>query len=226
MGTSAANAEDKLTYYFTPQATSDYIFRGLSYSDEKPAAQAYLEVDYNIFYAAFWASRVEYLGVYGPWEFDAFLGARPVTGAITWDVGVWWYNYGSKDAFLNSSDLDYFEFKLGASITPITNLTLNVTGYYTPDQDLAVVETKTIEGSLSYTLPQVGLFVPTVSGLVGWAGGDTAGFFLGEKDYVYWNGGLKLTVEKFFMDFRYWDTTIDHDLADERFVATVGVSLP
>lgn len=219
-------ADDKLTYSFTPQGTSDYIFRGLSYSSEQPAVQTYVEVNYNIFYAAFWTSRTDYLGVYGPWEFDTFLGARPVTGPITWDVGVWWYNFGSKDPVLTSGDLDYFEFKLGASITPVENVTLNVTGYYTPDQDLAVVDTKTIEGSLSYVLPQVGQFTPTLSGLVGWAGSDTDGFFLGKKDYVYWNGGVKLNVEKFFMDFRYWDTTIGHDFADERFVFTAGVSLP
>jgi hypothetical protein len=49
--------------------------------------------------------------------------------------------------------------------------------------------------------------------------------------YTYWNAGLKLTVEKYFMDFRYWDTDISssdpvHGVADSRFVFSAGVTLP
>jgi hypothetical protein len=51
---------------------------------------------------------------------------------------------------------------------------------------------------------------------------------------VYWNAGLSLTVEKFTMDFRYWDTDINNGgsvfalpgLDDERFVFTAKVTLP
>jgi len=52
------------------------------------------------------------------------------------------------------------------------------------------------------------------------------GAFLGEKDYTYWNAGLKLAVDKYFMDFRYWDTNIDNTLSDSRFVFSAGVTLP
>ena len=221
-----AHAGDELTYSVTLQGTNDYIFRGLSYTEEKPAAQTYTEVGYGIFYGAIWASRADYLGVYGSWEFDVFLGARPVTGPITWDLGVWYYMFGSKDTTLHSSDLDYTEFKLGASINPVKNLTLSITGYYTPEQDVAVVETETVESAASFVLPQFGIFIPTVSGVLGWSGSDTNGYWLGEEDYGYWNAGLRLGVEKFFMDFRYWDTTIEHDSADARFVFTAGVTLP
>ncbi len=33
----------------------------------------------------------------------------------------------------------------------------------------------------------------------------TATLYLAQ-DYTYWNAGLKLAVDKYFMDFRYWDT--------------------
>ena len=89
-----------------------------------------------------------------------------------------------------------------------------------------MTESTTVEGTVSYVLPQVGVFVPTLSGLLGWTGGNTDGFFLGEKEYAYWNAGVKLGIEKLFMDFRYWDTNIDNDLADTRFVFTVGINLP
>ncbi len=77
----------------------------------------------------------------------------------------------------------------------------------------------------------MGIFTPTVGGLVGYtgqfgfsaSGTDFTGF--GVEDYTYWNAGLKLAVDKFFMDFRYWDTTIDDGLADARFVFSAGVNL-
>ena len=50
---------------------------------------------------------------------------------------------------------------------------------------------------------------------------------------LYWNAGVALAVDKFTIDLRYWDTNFKDDatflspgLADERFVATVKVSLP
>jgi hypothetical protein len=108
----------------------------------------------------------------------------------------------------------------------VTNLTLGLTGYIAPDQ-ANYPETGTIEGTASYTLPKFHIFEPTISGLVGYSNADQRNFFLNsEKDYTYWNAGLKLTVEKYFMDFRYWDTSIDDGLADSRFVFSAGVTLP
>lgn len=222
----AAQAEDKLTYSFTLQAVSDYMFRGLSYTDQEPTLQSYLEFDYNIFYAAIGGSHVDYLGLYGPWEVDLYAGLRPTTGPINWDLAVQYYMYGSADPAYKSSQLDYVEFKVAASTALTKSLTVGVTGYVTPDQGFATPVTKTLEGTASYALPQLGVFTPTLSGLYGWSDADLAGWFLGDTDYTYWNGGLKLGVEKLFFDFRYWDTSIDHELADARFVFSAGIVLP
>lgn len=222
---SSARAEDKLSYSIVMMAASDYIFRGISFNDETPTLQPSIELNYNIFYAGIWGSHIDFADIYGPWEVDYYIGMRPTTGPINWDLAVLYYTYGSRDSSLSTSDLSYFELKAAASTSPVSNLTVGVTGYYTPDQDVAIVETKTIEGNASYVLPEVGIFAPTVSGLVGWAQAEADGFWLGEKDYTYWNAGLRVDVEKFFMDFRYWDTTIDHGLADERFVFSAGVNL-
>lgn len=53
----------------------------------------------------------------------------------------------------------------------------------------------------------------------------------GTDAYTYWNAGVKLTVDKYFMDFRYWDTSISkqddpNGYADARFVFQAGVNLP
>jgi uncharacterized protein (TIGR02001 family) len=235
MGATAARAEDAPAFGYTLTVTgvSDYIFRGISLTDEKPAFQPYLELTYGIGYLGFWGSNISDAGgFYGPWELDIYAGIRPVTGPVNWDIGILYYQYGANGSAnpLHSSDIDYIELQVAATTSPIENLTLGLKGYYTPDQDLAIVETETIEGSVNYTLPAfsvgTGSWVPTIGGAVGYTNASVAGFFLGDKNYTYWNAGMKITVEKFFMDFRYWDTSIDNDQADSRFLFSAGVALP
>ena len=236
----------KFGYTLTLSGTSDYIFRGVSFNDNQPAFQPYLEFTYGIAYLGFWGSNINN-GCpaeicYEPWEMDIYAGLRPVTGPegwrrLNWDIGVLYYTYPDAPG---AGRLDYVEFKISATETPVTNLTLGFNAYATPDQALAITETETIEGTAAYTLPKYAIgkaeFIPTLSALIGYTHGGTNadlpnGPFLSGQDYTYWNAGLKLAVDKFFMDFRYWDTNIDEandprELATPRFVFTAGVTLP
>jgi uncharacterized protein (TIGR02001 family) len=236
---AAAPASDarEFSWSITVGGTSDYIFRGLSFTNEDPAAQGSIDFSYGIFYAGAWASNIDN-GSYEPWELDLYVGMKPTLGPVTFDFAVIGYLYPA-----DSADLDYIELKAGASMEIFKSLTGGVTFYYSPDSD-NYSETWTVEGSLAYALPQVGIFTPTVSGLVGYSSdeGGICPFYCGAnsdlvpgdagyvEDYVYWNAGLALTVEKFTMDFRYWDTDISSEdsfgLADERFVFTAKVTLP
>ena len=56
-----------------------------------------------------------------------------------------------------------------------------------------------------------------------------------DNDYLYWNVGLSLAIDKVTLDFRYHDTDIGSDaanicghknLCDERFVASAKITLP
>lgn len=219
----------KFGWSITLGGTSDYVFRGISFTDEDPAAQGSIDFTYGIAYAGIWASNIS--GLAGPLEIDYYIGIKPVLGPVTFDFGVLYYTYPSGDDDTNGHEIDYVEFKTGASGSPIKNLTLGVVGYYSPEQS-GGGEEYAVEGSAAYTLPTVGIFTPTVSGLYGWQGFETAGFFIDGDDYEYWNAGLSLAVEKFTFDFRYWDTTISDtdgivgDNADERFVFSAKVTLP
>jgi len=226
--TGAASAEDRaFSWSVTLAGTSDYVFRGISFNEEKPAFQPAINVGYGILYAGVWGSNIA--GDYGPFETDWYVGIKPVLGPVTFDFGVVYYTY-----FGGVGDLDYTEFKAGASFSPVTNLTLGGVAWYTPDQS-NYVETYSIEGTAAYTLPQVGIFTPTISGLFGYSeqsdavSADADFTTFGVEDYTYWNAGLALGVEKFTFDFRYWDTDIvdgGAGLADERFVFTASVTLP
>lgn len=227
----AARAEEarEFSWSTTLGATSDYVFRGLSLNNEDPAAQGSIDMSYGIFYAGAWASNVSGAG-YQPMELDLYAGIKPVVGQFTFDFGVIGYLY----PVTSVDSLDYVEFKAGVSTELVKSLTGTLVMYYTPDQ-ANFAETWTVEGTLAYTLPQLGIFTPTVSGTVGYAEDtDNAGAFSGFTDsYVYWNAGLALAVEKFTFDFRYWDTDLSQipgdtytGLSDERFVFSLKVTLP
>jgi uncharacterized protein (TIGR02001 family) len=239
MSTAAlADDENKFGYSITISGTSDYMFRGISFTNSDPAFQPFIEFTYGkpdlTWYLDFGGSNIA--DPYGPFEVDVYAGVRPVTGPINWDLGVLYYTYPNNS--LVGTEGDYLEFKIAASITPFTNFTTGVTGYYTPDQGINYGETWTVEGNAAYTLPNIAMFTPVVSGVVGYTHGTNgAECYCSTDGYVYWNAGVKLSVDKYFMDFRYWDTNLStadygptdnllHSNADSRFVFTAGVNLP
>jgi uncharacterized protein (TIGR02001 family) len=223
-----AEEEREFSWSITVGGTSDYVFRGLSLTNEDPAAQGSIDVSYGIFYAGAWASNIDGAGL-EPWELDLYAGLKPVWGLVTFDFGIVGYLYPAADGALN-----YIELKAGASMELVKNLTGGITFWYQPEND-NVFEVTTIEGTLAYSFPQVGIFSPSVSGLLGYSddtNGDGAFTATGDG-YTYWNAGLTLAVENFAMDFRYWDTDLDQDannfyngLSDERFVFSAKVTLP
>jgi uncharacterized protein (TIGR02001 family) len=229
-GMGSASAEEReFAWSMTVGGTSDYVFRGVSLTSGDPAAQGSLDASYGIFYAGVWASNVDGPG-YEPWELDLYAGINPELGPVTFDFGIVGYLYPAAE-----NSFDYFELKASASMELIKNLTGSVALWYVPEQENAP-DVWTVEGSLAYTLPKVGMFDPSISGLLGYSeDSDDTLWLYGVNSYTYWNAGMTLVVEKFAMDLRYWDSDIDEDIArasgdqyrtDERFVFTAKVTLP
>lgn len=227
--------------------TTEYVFRGFSQTAEGPAIQGGFDVTCGIFYAGVWASNLDFGGdaIWGGTgtedvaniEMDWYVGIKPVTGKITWDLGIIYYSYPNAIEPIGLT-LNYVELKVGASAEVWKDGTLGLTVFYSPDYQLETGDVVTIEASFAQVLPKVGIFTPTISALVGYQAGDSVGysafFANGDDHYWYWNAGLTLGFhEKFSVDFRYWDTSIDNNGAvnnfckgpilqcDERFVATL-----
>ena len=217
--------------------TTEYVFRGFSQTGEGPAVQGGFDVGCGIFYAGVWASNLDFGGIAGEdianIEMDWYLGIKPVTGKITWDLGVIYYSY--PEAFDPGAELDYVELKVGGSAEIWKGGTLGFTAFYSPEYTGEVGDVWTFETAFSQALPAMGRFSPSFSALLGYQKGDTAAyqaiFGNGDDSYLYWNAGLTIGFhEKFSLDFRYWDTDIsnaggfcDGQLfqCDERFVATL-----
>ena len=215
---SSSASANEFSWSATATGTSDYVFRGISLNDEKPAFQASVDAEYGIWYAGIWGTMADD-DAGGPVELNFYGGVKPVWGPVTFDFGVVYYVFPWHD---DSGDLDIIELKAGLEFSPIKNLTLTPVFWWVPDQSNAD-DVFTYEITAGYELPAVGIFTPTISGGVGYSD-----FEDNDSDYTYWNAGIALAVEKFTFDFRYWDTDItDHEgLADERFVFTASVTLP
>jgi len=232
--------------------TSDYVFRGFSQTAEGPAIQGGFDVTCGLFYAGVWASSLDFAGGDGgtfgvvgaslvdgrPFdasiETDLYVGLKPKTGPITWDIGFIYYAYpDASTPFLN---LDWYEFKLGASAEIWKGGTLGVTAFYAPDYQLESGETWTIEAGFVQAFSAYWGGTPSISALIGYQTNEgTASYRFsfgnGDDEYFYWNAGVALGfLEKWSLDLRYWDTDVSNlgrfcDLStfqcDERFVATL-----
>jgi len=208
--------------------TTDYVFRGISQTDENPAVQASFDATYGIFYLGMWGTNVDFGG--GPsgqdianLEIDYYGGIAPTWNGISFDVGGIYYTYPG--AYDPGGEFDYFELKTGMSYTFGDALTVGATNYWAPEffGETGDADALELTGEYVFASTLFNFFTPSVSGLVGWQ------WVEGDGDYTYWNAGVTLGfMDNWSADIRYWDTDISDgacpDLCDSRVVGTVSAS--
>ena len=150
----AAAQENKLEFSGNAAITSDYIFRGLSQRTEDPALQGGVDATYGMFYVGAWGSFIDFGTSKPDVEVDLYAGITPKLGPVDLDLGVIGYFYpGAKDA---GAELDFYELKAGASMSPIDNVTFGITGYYSPEFTGEIGEVTTVEGNVEFGMPSIG----------------------------------------------------------------------
>lgn len=207
-GVAEAKAEPEVS--FNAAITSDYVFRGFSQTDVSPALQGGADVSLGRFYAGVWASQVDF-GDETDAEFDVYGGVLWTALGIDWDLGALSYNYINAPNF---TDYDIVEFKLTGSrrFGPVT---AGAGVYYSPDFSGPEKEATYVEGNLAYAIKD-GI---EISGAYGKQFLD-----LGD-DYEAWNAGVLFNAtDKISLDLRYWDSTVDGRLSEDRLVFTVGTA--
>ncbi len=214
----AGGAGNQLELSATTALTTDYVFRGISQTNQKPAIQGSLDAAYGIFYVGAWASNVDLVDN-NSIEIDWYGGIAPTLFGIDWDFGVLWYTYPG------ANGLDLVEIKTGGSYAFTDNFSLGVTNYAETDGNYNVLE---VGGEYSFNTI-FNFFDPSVSGLAGFFWSDRGG------DYTFWNVGLTLGfLENWAADVRYWDTDLSDvacggapglgDNCDSRVVGTLSAS--
>lgn len=198
---------------------TDYVFRGVSQTNEKGAIQGGFDVDFgNGFYVGTWASNVDFgsevtteMDFYGGYAFDAAEG-------VGVDVGVVHFVYPGDEATLNYTELvasvSVSDFSFGLVYSP---------DYFGDSNNEATVlnvdYSKSIAESVSIDL-HVGMTTTDEDGSVD----DDDGYF----DYM---AGINYDVADVTLTLAYFGNDIDDSsvlgdaVTDDRLVLSISKSL-
>lgn len=216
VGGEAAGGE--LHGYVT--AGTDYVFRGVSQSNEEPTLQGGL--DYKLasgFFAGVLAARIEYPVTPfrpdpGNTELDAYLGfARPAGREFAWDVALIHYQYPGSEAQNDA----YQELGFNLHYRDVARLGLTVS------------DDARTGGSSGWTV-ELELRQPIgpdfqASGTLGHYAFSRSDW----RDYRYWDVGVSSVVGPVTVDVRYYDTSDEAktlagpQLTRGRFVASLSL---
>lgn len=180
-------------------ATSDYVFRGVSQTEEDAAISGGVDLTAGTFYAGAWASNVAFPGDPDTnAEIDVYGGVRPEFAGFNWDFGVVGYFYTGQP---DGADYDYVEAKAAVS-RAFGRATLGAAVYYSPDFFGASEDEATyVEANAAFSPADKW----TVSGAVG------RQFLSSDFDYATWNlGAAYQLTDTLALDLRYHDTD-EHD---------------
>jgi uncharacterized protein (TIGR02001 family) len=194
--TGAAHAADRpLGLTFNAGGATDYIFRGLSQTQNQPQVFAGADATIaKIGYVGTWWSNVDFgNGDSADTEYDIYAGFKPVLGPVTFDFGAIRYGY-----IKDHNDWTYYEVKAAGSI-PVGPGTVGAAFYYSPNTTgPGNINAYYYELNAGGTIPDTKF---SVSGAVGYQQ------LQGPGDYTTWNLGVGYAVnDTVGLDLRYWDT--------------------
>ena len=193
---SAVHAQVPGTLAGSLSVTTDYVFRGISQTQNDPAIQASVTWSVgNGFYAGLWGSNVDFTpGDKSDIEIDLSAGyAREVDG-LTYDIGAIYYAYPDARSGLS---YDYWEaaLKLGRSFGDVT---WSGGAYFTPDNFAGTDEGIYLTTGLKYAFAD-GF---AIDANIGRSEIDPAA----GADYFDWNVGLTYSFPGVDAVVRFSDT--------------------
>lgn len=205
--TSYVNAADDLAGFEISSNVgffSDYAFRGISQSDERPVLQGGFDVSHESgFYAGVWGSNVDFNdNDEATLEFDIYGGYSGSIDDISYDFGLIYYAYPGADASLN---YDFYEVSaaVGYDFDVLSaSASINYSPEYFGDSGDAVY----YSGAVAVPLPNDF----SLSGHVGYQTiDDGPSYGINEDQYTDWSLGLGYSLAGFDLSLQYIDTNLD-----------------
>lgn len=190
---------------------TDYIYRGTTLSDHKPAVGAAFEGAYSLFYAGVSVASVK-LPTQPAAEIAVSGGVRPKIGDIDLDLRATYYLYPGEVS--GSNGINYWEAGIRADKQITELIRLAGAFAYSPNVSNTGAWSWYAAAGLGYALPS-GLLPAdigvSVSGGAGysWFGNQSqelGGFPL--PAYLNWQAGVTFTRKIFNLDLRYYDTNL------------------
>jgi uncharacterized protein (TIGR02001 family) len=182
---------------FTATGASNYIFRGVSQTENQAAVFGSGRVSYNNFYAGVGIENVNFNNSTSA-EYDLSLGWTPVVAGFRFDIGAVRYGYIDQPAH---TYIDTVEYK-GVVLHDFGRATLSAAVFYSGDYFGSHREDIYVEERGGYKITDK----LSVSGAVGERQGQ------GQATHMNWNAGATYALTKHIaLDVRYADTD-QHDL--------------
>jgi uncharacterized protein (TIGR02001 family) len=218
----------------TVTLTSDYVFKGISYSSEKPAIQGSLDYGYKKFYSGIWMSSMSTSDTEASVEIDLYAGFWGSLGEIDYDIAAYYYIYpGAED---DGYEYNYAELAVGLSHTFNTKMatTIGVQYKFAPDTygEDGVQHTYSVSSQID--LPaNFGLSLESGYSDVegdnysgnGWGEGGGSGY-----DWMWYRAGVRYDTKGCELALDYWNTSdieddyMGKDIADSRVVLSISRS--
>ncbi|MEL6875078.1 MAG: TorF family putative porin [Pseudomonadota bacterium] len=207
--------------------TSDYRFRGLSFSDGDIAIQGGIDVAHESgFYVGTWGSSIEDSPTFGHTELDFYAGwSGDVTDGLSVDVGLLYYFYPNGEGGA-AGPSDYFEpyASVSTSLGPV-ELTTGI-AYAWSQSSLGNSDNVYLYTGISGGIPDTPITLNANIGINEGSLGNPAGI-VGVDDYVDWSLSADVALtENLTATLAYTDTDAPsiNSFTDSAFVFTLGVA--
>ncbi|GAB6095529.1 TorF family putative porin [Desulfatiferula olefinivorans] len=221
---------DDENFSATMTLTTDYVSRGVSFSDEDPAIQGTFDYAHpGGFFAGIWGSSWDDAGYSNDIELGYYAGYGGSLGKMTYSVWATYYQYpGAED---DGFEFDYWEFSGGLYHTiedvPLKPA-LGFEYYFSPEYSGEDGLFHYVSGSVDWSLP-LGLTLNTLIGYKTVEGDKSTGGGAGMDgddgyDYIHWKVGVSKEIKGFTVDISYHDTG-EHDYLGDAGDARVVFSL-
>jgi len=213
---SADRTTNQFEFEVRAGLASDYIYRGTTLSDHKPAVGAAIEATFAQFYAGVSVASVK-LPTQPAAEIAVSGGARRKIGDIDFDLGATYYFYPGETLVDMTKGIDYWEATIRAT-KRITESFRVAGGFaYSPNVSNTGAWSWYAAAGLGYDVPSsllpANLGVSFTGGAgYSWFGNqsqDLGGFPL--PAYLNWQAGVTFTRKIFNLDLRYYDTNLSKE---------------
>jgi uncharacterized protein (TIGR02001 family) len=195
---------------------TDYMYRGTTLSDHKPAVGAAFEATFGQFYAGVAVASVK-LPTQPAAEVALSAGARKTIADINFDLGATYFLYPGERSATATEGVDYWEVAIRADTRIAESVGLAGGFAYSPNVSNTGAWSWYAAAGLSIDLPH-GLLPPgigasfTGGGGYSWFGDQSpqfGGFPL--PAYLNWQAGVTFTRKIFNLDLRYYDTNLSRE---------------
>jgi uncharacterized protein (TIGR02001 family) len=212
--TASGHDASQLEFSFRGGVATDYMYRGTTLSDHKPAIGGAVEATFGPFYAAAAVASVK-LPTQPTAEITMSAGSRATIGGIDFDLGVSYFLYPGEISA--GPDTDYWQAAIRADKR--LNEWFRVAGgfAYSPNVSNTGAWSWYAAGGAGIDVP--GRFLPADIGVsftagagYSWFGNQSpelGGFPL--PAYLNWQAGVTFTYKVFNLDLRYYDTNLSKE---------------